>query len=155
MLQVEAAATQALLDLFSFGAQFAQAGADGRAVTVACGDHTYAKCPEHFEGCFDYSPMFCGAGAVPKPAPAAPAWQPAKQAPAALWLPEPAANTSSRLPLDVQFCVREACDALSPVEASLCYCQGTADDPGACDPPLGLAQPLAMLAHAACSSAAK
>ena len=122
----------------------------GEVATVACGDRTVAQCPAHFEGCFDYSPMFCG-DAKSIPLPMLPA-RVTKQAPASLWQVVPAANLASSLPLETQLCIRRACDALNPTEASLCYCQGTADDPSACDPPLGLARPLAMLAHAACAA---
>jgi hypothetical protein len=141
--------TKPLVDLLKFASQ---PQAQGKVATVACGDHTFAQCPAYFEGCFDYSPMVCG-GANPMTPPGVPAWQPAKQAPAELWRDVPAANIKSSLPLETQLCVRRACDALEATQASLCYCQGTADDPSTCDSPLGLAQPLAMLAHAACTSA--
>lgn len=150
MLPATSVATRALVDLFAFDSHAKSPEAvKSKMSTVACGDHTYAQCPMYFEGCFDYSPMFCDR-AVPMPPPSAPAWQPSKQAPATLWQDVPAANLSSRLPMEVQQCIRHTCDALEPTQASLCYCQGTADDPSACDPPQGLAKPLAMLAHAAC-----
>ena len=138
-----------LVDLLKFALQ--PHTPQGQLATVACGDHTYAQCPAFHEGCFDYSPMFCGA-AKPMPPVLAPAGEPTVQAPAELWRDVPAADLRSRLPLGTQLCIRRSCDALEPTQASRCYCQGTADDPSNCDPPLGLARPLAMLAHAACTA---
>jgi len=120
--------------------------------TVTCGDNTYAKCPRYSDGCFDYGPMYCK-GAQPFPASPPPtAWTSPKQPPAKLWKESPAPNLTSSLSFDVQFCIRDACDALEPTQASLCYCHGTSNDPSLCDPPLGLALPMAVAAHAVCSS---
>lgn len=117
---------------------------------VACGDHSYAMCPEYNQGCFDFSSMACKyAEYIPVPAP--PLWVEPKQAPAQLWTDVPAPNTNSGLSMDAQMCVRRACDALEPTQASLCYCLGTARDPTLCDPPLGLAEPMAVAALAVCS----
>jgi hypothetical protein len=124
----------------------------GTDTVIPCGDHTYAKCPRYFEGCFDYAPMFCK-DARPVSPPPAPAWTAPKQAPAQLWTESPAPNLNSSLSYETQFCIRDACDALEPTQASLCYCHGTANDPNLCDPPLGLALPMAVAAHAACNPA--
>ena len=144
MSSIGAVAAEALLGVFQDKASSAQ-------TTVACGDHTYAKCPQYFEGCFDYSPMFCK-NAQPMPPPAPPVWMPSKQAPAQLWRESPAPNLNSSLSFDVQHCIRGACDALEPTQASLCYCHGTASNPSLCDPPLGLALPMAVAANAVCKS---
>ena len=144
-------ATEALLGFFqNKGRGSLQQASLGNEMWVACGDHTYAKCPQYYEGCFDYAPMFCK-DAQPIPAPVPPAWVPSKQLPAQLWKESPAPNLNSNLSVGAQFCIRNACDALEPTQASLCYCHGTASNPSLCDPALGLALPMAVAAHSVCA----
>ena len=156
-MQVDGAlAAQALMGLFQGHVPLAphpvpQPSLLGAPKRIPCGDNTFAQCPEYYEGCFEYSPMFCP-DAQRRPMAQQPAAPPSPVQPAAqLWRESPTPNLNSDLPLDVQFCIRNACDALEPTQASLCYCQGTANDPRLCDPPLGLALPMAVAAHAVCA----
>lgn len=149
MSSVGTIASQTLMGLFQ-NKQHDMPLHSGKERLVACGDHSYAMCPKYNQGCFDFSPMACkNAKYIPVLAP--PSWIEPKQAPAQLMTDVPAPNTNSVLPMDVQMCVRQACDALEPTQASLCYCLGTAQDPRLCDPPLGLAEPMAVAALAVCS----
>lgn len=149
MSSVGMLASQTLMGLFQ-NKQPAMSLQPGQDRLVACGDRSYAMCPEYNQGCFDFSPMACqNAKYVPVLAP--PLWVEPKQAPAQLWTDVPAPDTNSALSMDAQMCVRHACDALEPTQASLCYCLGTAQDPNLCDPPLGLAEPMAVAALAVCS----
>lgn len=120
---------------------------------IRCSNASAALCPEYAEGCFDYSPMYCRAALrVPAREPQMPPPAP-EQAPARLWRSPEVPDLNSRLPMEAQFCARDACNSLPPIEASLCYCLATAPDPAQCNPPLGRALPVALEAYALCAGA--
>jgi len=120
-------------------------------VQIRCEDRTAAYCQAHSEGCFDYSPMFCGKASILPVVNAENTWKPAQQEPAVLWKDDVLPNLNSSLAASVQFCIRDSCDALDPTEASRCYCLGTANNPRECDTPLGAGTlPMAIAAAAVC-----
>lgn len=102
--------------------------------TIDCSLQTQTSCPMYADGCFDYSPQYCqgGQALVPRSAKTEPPSLKALQAPAKLWSDgghaghvQPAGPSLSPAAI---LRLHSACDVLDPVEASLCYCAGTAAD---------------------------